>query len=342
MRLAVLMAAIFLIPAAYTQTLRDLAAARNIHIGTAVTPSHLNEPGFAKTLAREFNQVEPENSLKFGPIHPALDKYDFAPGDALVTFAQEHQMVVRGHTLVWHNQLPNWLKTGEHTPAELKQILQDHIAKVVGHYAGKVYAWDVVNEAFETNGALRKYLWSSAPGIGLEGTGFIEQALRWAHAADPKAKLFYNDYSAEGMNAKSEAIYRMARDFKERGVPLDGIGMQMHFGIKASGDATAGKIEANFKRLTELGLEVQITELDVKLPVPPTEDMLKAQAARYSEIVGVCVRNPHCTAIQTWGFTDRYSWIPHQNPGFGAALPFDADYQPKPAYGAIREALQGK
>lgn len=331
--------AILLAQAAAGQSLRSLAAERNLRIGTAVEPSHLNEPAYAATLAREFNQVQPENSMKFGLVHPGPETYNFAPGDALIAFAQAHQMAVRGHTLVWHNQLPAWIKTGDRTPEQLSAILQDHIAKVVGHYAGKVYAWDVVNEAFDKDGTVRKYLWSSAPGIGLAGTGFIEQALRWAHAADDQAKLFYNDFSAEGMNAKSEAIYQMARDFKQRGVPLDGIGMQMHFSPNATPDASLEKMEANFKRLTDLGLEVQITELDVKLPDPATEAMLTAQANRYRDIVTLCLKNPHCTAIQTWGFTDRYSWIPHQNPGFGAALLFDRDYQPKPAYTAIQKAF---
>jgi endo-1,4-beta-xylanase len=258
-----------------------------------------------------------------------------------VAFAQAHGMAVRGHTLVWHNQRPKWLTSGTFTSEQLFSILQDHIKTVVGHYAGKVYAWDVVNEAFETDGSLRKTMWSNAPGIGLEGTGYIEQALKWAHAADPKALLFYNDYNAETMNAKSDAIFKMALDLKARGVPLDGIGLQMHVGAKPP---SLDGMESNMKRIADLGLQVQITELDVKLLVDSsgaaTPELLETQAKVYHDIVALCVKNPRCTAIQTWGFTDKYSWIPGSSKGNGAALEFDANYQPKPAYHAIVEAMK--
>ena len=317
------------------QTLRSLADARNVHFGTAVAPAHLGEEDYATLLAREFNQVEPENAMKFGPIHPSRDTYNFGPADELVKFAQAHKMAVRGHTLVWHNQVANWVRDGNFSADQIAAISREHIRTVLGHYAGQVYAWDVVNEAFENDGSLRKTLWSR------DGTGYIEQALRWAHAADPAALLFYNDFGAEGMNAKSDAIYKMAKDFKTRGVPLDGIGWQMHIGLKPP--ATTA-LKANLDRITALGLQVQITELDVKLPVDAsgvaTAGAIEAQAAVYRDIVGVCLANPHCTAIQTWGFTDKYSWIPRANRGFGAALEFDGHYQPKPAYRAIVEAFQ--
>src|SRR5262249_40944013 len=154
--------------------------------------------------------------MKFGPIHPARTTYNFGPADALVAFARTNKMAVRGHTLVWHSQNPGWLTGGGFTPTQLSDILQEHINAVVSHYAGQVYAWDVVNEAFNDNGTLRSTFWSDAPGIGLAGTAYIEQTFRWAHAADPAALLFYNDYSAEQINTKSDAIYKMAQDFKAR------------------------------------------------------------------------------------------------------------------------------
>jgi len=312
------------------QSLRSLADARGIHIGTAVAPSHLSEAAYAETLAREFNQAEPENAMKFGPIHPGPKEYNFGPADAVVEFARAHRMDVRGHTLVWHNQVSNWVKNGNFTPEQLTAILDEHIQTVVGRYAGKVYAWDVVNEAFETDGSLRKTIWSGSP-------DYIEHAFRQAHEADPKALLFYNDYSAEVVNKKSDAIYKMAQDFKARRVPLDGVGLQMHVGLKPG---ALSSMEANIKRLTDLGLQVQITELDVKLPLEVTPESLAAQAKVYGDIVGMCLRNAKCTAVQTWGFTDKYSWIPGANKGFGAALELDVNYQPKPAYQAIQEALK--
>jgi endo-1,4-beta-xylanase len=316
------------------QSLRSLADERGIRIGAAVAPMHLGEEGYASALAREFSQAEPENAMKFGPIHPQPKSYEFGPADAVVEFAQAHKMAVRGHTLVWHNQVAPWVKAGNYTPEQLSAILKEHIDTVVGRYAGKVYAWDVVNEAYESDGSLRKTVWSDTP-------GYLERAFRWAHAADPKALLFYNDFSAEVANKKSDAIYEMAKDFKSRGVPIDGIGMQMHIGLKPGSLAS---MEANMKRITDLGLQVQITELDVKLPVDASgivqAESLENQARVYGDIVAMCLRNPKCTAIQIWGFTDRYSWIPRSSKGFGAALPFDENYRPKPAYQAIVEALR--
>lgn len=323
------------------QPLRQFADSRGIRIGAAVIPSLLEEEPYAATLAREFNQVEPESVMKFGPIHPSPTEYHFGPADALVAFARQNRMVVRGHTLLWHRQQPAWLTGGGFQPAQLSTILQDHIRRVVGHYAGEVYAWDVVNEAFREDGSLRPTIWFNAPGIGPQGTGYIEQAFRWAREADPRALLFYNDYSAEDTNTKSDAIYQMVRDFKTRGVPIDGVGMQMHLTTKV---APLAGMEANMRRLIGLGLEIQITELDVRLPVDSAGNAapadIAAQAQIYRDVVSLCLKAARCTAIQTWGFTDKHSWIPGEFPGLGAALEFDARYRPKPAYQGMQEALR--
>ena len=322
-------------------TLRGLAEARHRHIGTAISPFALaNDAAYRDAAAREFDQVEPENAAKFGLIHPQRDSYNFGPVDALLEFAAAHRMVVRGHTLVWHSQNPAWLAHGDFTPAQLSEILHDHIKTVMGRYAGRIYAWDVVNEALLDDGSLRKTIWHNNPGIGLDGTAYIEQAFRWAHEADPKALLFYNDYDAEGINAKSDAIYAMVKDFKARGVPIDGVGLQMHL---TANPPPVETIEANIRRLTGLGLQVQYTELDVRVPLEsgqPTPESLAAQAKIYGDVVAACLKFQLCTAIQTWGLSDKYSWIPGKYRGFGAALEFDAAMQPKPAYRAIAAALQ--
>jgi GH35 family endo-1,4-beta-xylanase len=213
--------------------LRQAAEARHILIGTAAAPRYLDEADYSAILGSEFSELEPENQMKFQVIHPRagdeLNSFDYKPADALADFAQSHNMLLRGHTLVWHNQIPDWVKQGHYPELQLATILKSHINGVVTHYASKVYAWDVVNEAFKDDGTMRDTLWYNQPGIGAgKGTQYIEQALRWAHAADPKAKLFYNDYDAEVVNQKSDAIYTMAKDFKQRGVPLDGIGFQTH------------------------------------------------------------------------------------------------------------------
>ena len=211
------------------------------------------------------------------------------------------------------------------------------------HYSGQVFAWDVVNEALDENGNLRDSIWYNQPGIGFsgKGTAYIEKVFRWAHKADPHALLFYNEAEGEGLNRKSDAIYAMVRDFRHRGVPVDGVGLQMHIPVL---DADIPAIVANISRLTALGLQVHITELDVSLPVEADGQVrpgdLTRQGEVYRGIVRACLNNSACTAIQTWGFTDKYSWIPSFFPGEGWALLWDANYQKKPAYASVNKALQ--
>ncbi len=218
--------------------------------------------------------------------------------------------------------------------------LQDHITTVMGHYAGKVYAWDVVNEAFNDDGTMRDTIWYDQPGIGFAGMGtqYIELALGWAHAADPNAQLFYNDYNAEPMNVKSDAIYAMAQDFKNRGVPLDGVGFQLHIDLSFDDPTTLASFTSNLQRFAALGLNLHIPELDIRLS-DSSAASFNAQAKLYGEIARICVQQPACKLFQTWGFTDKHSWIPGAFPGWGWALPWDANYQKKPAYFSIRNAL---
>jgi len=328
-------------PSAPTTTLRELATPRGVLMGTAAdSPFLSSDATYASVLGTEYSQLQAENEMKFGLIHPQQGTYDFSGGDALVSFAQAHNMVVRGHTLVWYQEVPDWVTNGGFGATDLSSILLDHVNTVMGHYAGQVYAWDVVNEAFNDDGTMRDTIWYDQPGIGFAGqeTKYIEQALQWAHAADPAAKLFYNDYSAETMNAKSDAIYAMAADFKNRGVPLDGIGFQTHVDLTFDNPSTLASFASNLQRFADLGLDVHITELDIRLS-DNTQASLNAQAKLYGELMTMCVQQPRCKVFQTWGFTDKYSWIPNAFPGWGWALPFDDTYQKKPAYTAISNAL---
>jgi endo-1,4-beta-xylanase len=324
-------------------TLRQAAAAHHILIGAAADPSFLAETDYSSILGTEFSQLQPENAMKFGPIHPRPDTdpqpYDFRGADALVAFAQAHSMAVRGHTLVWHNQVPEWVKKGNYSSSELAKILQDHIHTVVAHYASKVYAWDVVNEAFNDDGSMRHTLWYDQPGIGSgAGSKYIEQAFRWTRTADPKAKLFYNDYDAEEVNQKSDAIYAMAQDFKKRGVPLDGIGFQTHIRLKFDDPPRLASFAKNMQRFADLGLELHITELDIRLN-DSAPASLAAEAKLYGEITTLCMQQPSCKLLQTWGFTDKHSWIPGFYKGQGWALLWDDKYQKKPAYSTAHVAL---
>lgn len=342
------------------QSLRAATHGSGFLVGTAVRPAQLSEAAYASTLAREFNMLEPEDALKWEVVHPERNAYDFSQADQIVDFAIRHHMKVRGHTLVWHRQNPKWLTNGTYTSAELGRILEAHIKNVVGHYRGKVFAWDVVNEAFDElhPGTLRSTIWRDQPGIGMEvreanhpapaergrklGYFYIERCFRWTHDADPQALLFYNEAEAETVSPKSDAIFAMARDFRQRHVPFDGVGFQMHIG-KLHPDLAS--ISDNIARFTALGIQVQITELDVALAVnangDPRPEDLQIQANIYREIATVCLSHPGCTAIQTWGFTDKYSWIgSHSKQTQGAALLFDRNYRAKPAYEALRNALQ--
>jgi endo-1,4-beta-xylanase len=281
--------------------------------------------------------------LKWWTLRPTADVFDFKQADEIVGFARAHGMKVRGHCLLWDHNNPKWLAEGSLSPAQLSHILQEHITTVMKHYSGRVFAWDVVNEVLDEHGTPRDSPWYNRPGIGLsgQGTAYIEQAFHWAHEADPKALLFYNEAEGEGLKYKSDAIYSMVKDFKARGVPIDGVGFQMHISRL---DYDIDSVARNIERLTKLGLQVHITELDVSLPVDARGeaqiDDIQHQAEIYRRVVRACLQNRGCTAIQTWGFTDKYSWIgSHSHHTRGAALLFGRSYKPKPAYNAVLQEL---
>lgn len=330
----------------FAQTLRQQADRAGMSVGAAVDPRRFSEPAYTSTLAREFNMLEAENVMKWGTIRPNQKTFNFNPGDQVVAFAQTHKMKVRGHTLLWSEYNPAWLTNGRFTPRQLRSMLKEHITKVMKHYAGQVFAWDVVNESFDANGKVEPSIWYDSPGIGLkgEGTAYIEQAFRWARAADPKALLFYNDYDIEGINPKSDAVYEMVKDFKRRGVPIDGVGLQAHIFDLSAKDLSS--LSANIRRFVALGVQVHITEMDVGLPVntdgnPLNDADLVRQADIYRQVATVCLQQPGCTALQTWGFTDKYTWIPSYTKGEkGAPLLFDRNFAPKPAYRALLDAFE--
>src|ERR1700730_18008157 len=325
-------------------SLRNAADHDSLLIGTAVRAAQLSEIRYAASLSREFNMVEPEDAMKWWVVRRNQGTFDFRQGDEVVRFAQAHGMKVRGHCLLWARDNPEWLAQGHFTPAQLSLLLRDHIAHVMKHYAGQVFAWDVVNEALDENGDVRDSIWYDRPGIGFAGKGtrYIEQAFRWAHESDPQALLFYNEAEGEELNGKSDAIYDMVRDFKRRGVPIDGVGLQLH--VSKLNLDVAG-LQANIARIAALGVQVHITELDVSIPLslegnPMNKDDLIRQAQIYRSAVRACLQSSGCTAIQTWGFTDKYSWIGSSSHGArGMALPLDRAYRSKPAYGAILEEL---
>ncbi len=328
------------------QSLRQAADHAGVLIGTAVRPSQLSEANYASTVAREYNMIEAEDVMKWWVLRPDEASFDFRQGDELVRFAQSHGMKVRGHCLVWGRYNPDWLTQGHFTTEQLSRLLHEHITNVMKHYSGQVFAWDVVNEALDENGNVRDSIWYNQPGIGMSSkeTAYIEQVFRWAHEADAHALLFYNEAEGEGMNRKSDAVYAMVKDFRQRHVPIDGVGLQMHVPVEMDIERMAAQLQANLTRLASLGIQVHITELDVSAPLNAkgnsrSEDLMR-QAEVYRSVVRACLDSLGCTAIQTWGFTDKYSWIgSHSHGARGNALPFDRAYMPKASYRAILQEL---
>ncbi len=322
------------IPPTFSQDLplRALAETRGIDIGAAVAVGPLNgEPEYAEILGREFGMLVGENAFKWESLHLTRKLYYFDDTDRIVDFAEANGMKVRGHTLVWHNQNPSWLVRELKTREDAIAVLKEHISTVVGRYKGRIVAWDVVNEAVDdSTGELRESPWLTAI-----GPDYIALAFQFAHEADPDAKLYYNDYGAEGIGGKGDAVFELVKGLKEQGVPIHGVGWQGHF----QQSSFIMDMKDNGRRVADLGLEISITELDVRIPIPPTDLMIEKQAEMDKKVTETCLALPNCKAIVTWGFTDKHSWVPGFFSGEGAALPFDESYQHKLAYSAIRAAL---
>ncbi|MEU4879410.1 endo-1,4-beta-xylanase [Streptomyces althioticus] len=325
------------------------AAPEGFVIGTAVAGGghHLEQDypdpftydkEYRKVLGREFSSVSPENQMKWDYIHPERDRYDFKQADAIVEFARKNHQVVRGHTLLWHSQNPAWLEEGDFTKAELRGILREHITKVVGRYKGKIQQWDVANEIFDDQGNLRtqENIW-----IRELGPEIVADAFRWAHKADPKAKLFFNDFNVESVNAKSDAYYALVKDLLKQRVPVHGFSVQGHLSTRYG---FPGDLADNLHRFDALGLETAVTELDVRMDVPegslPTPAQEKQQAEYYQRMLEACLDVEGCNSFTIWGFTDKYSWVPVFFEGEGFATVMTEDFDRKPAYHALRDTLK--
>ncbi len=325
------------------------AAPEGFVVGTAVAGGghHLEQDypdpftydrEYRKVLGRQFSSVSPENQMKWEFIHPERDRYDFGQADAIVEFAQRNKQVVRGHTLLWHSQNPAWLEEGDFSKEELRTILREHITTVVGRYAGKIQQWDVANEIFDDQGNLRTQdnIW-----IRELGPGIVADAFRWAHEADPKAKLFFNDYNVESVNAKSDAYYALVQDLLAQGVPVDGFSVQGHLSTRYG---FPGDLADNLRRFDALGLETAITELDVRMDLPesgvPTKAQERQQADYYQRMLEACLDVDGCNSFTIWGFTDKYSWVPVFFEGEGYATVMTGDFKRKPAFYALRDTLK--
>lgn len=318
-------------------TLKQAGMCAGRPIGVALAERYMGDAEYVEN-AHQFNYVTPEDEMKWDATEPTRGTFTFDQADEIVDFALANGMQVKGHTLLWHNQLPSWL-TSINNPTDLRAAMVDHIEGLMTYYQGKVIAWDVVNEAWDDNGELRDSVWSR-----VLGQSFIEEAFRAARAADPTVKLYYNDYDIESDYPKADAVYAMAQDFVARGVPIDGIGMQMHTRT-ADEDPPIPEFVANIDRFIALGLEVVLSEMDVRLCADGT---FEKQAERYHDIIAVCVARPKCTAITFWGISDKYSFLNSrtdlacQGSEPPRPLLWTDDYVKKPAFQAVIDALIGR
>lgn len=322
---------------------------------------------YARTLRYEFNAVVVEHHLKWAPLcvesHTTttscsatetvvdadvgivappprrLGRYDFHHADAIVDWALKHQMKVKGHVLVWHVTSPTEILEAM-TPEQVREHLKRHIFTTMGHFRGRIRVWDVVNEALAPDGSLAETIFYRKL-----GPNYIEDCFRWAHEADPDAILLYNDNKVEGMNGpnkrKADAFYHLLAGMIQKGVPVHGCGIQAHFNAAGTGrnrPPTPRMVKNQIHRLGNLGLKVNISEMDVRVSQLPQELRHIAQRQIYHDILAAALTEPAFDGIWLWGFTDRHTWVTHfyydDEP-----LIFDDEYGRKESYYGLREAL---
>jgi endo-1,4-beta-xylanase len=307
-----------------------------VQFGTAVDFGALTrDPHYRALLLQTFSLVEPENALKFYATEPERNVFDFRAADAIVRYARDHRLQVRGHVLVDPSFLPDWLLNGHFTRTELIEILTNHIRVVMGRYRGQIEAWDVVNEAVDDGSSrLRSSIWAN-----VIGPDFITIAFETAHEVDPAAKLFYNDYSIERPGPKSDMVYALVKGLLKQHVPVSGVGFEAHLSLPDRPDPQA--VRANVERFGALGMEVAITEMDVEIyhSASPMAERLQQQAGYYRDMAWVCHQVSACKTFNVWGVSDRYSWIMFSTGHWDEPLLFDADFQPKPAYQAVLDGF---
>jgi endo-1,4-beta-xylanase len=306
------------------------AAAGGRYFGSDMTGDLLSNSTVTQLQSQQFNMVTPGNEMKWDTTEPSNGTFNFAPGDQIVAYAQANSERVRCHNLVWQSQLPSWVSA---LPAnQVQAAMETHITTEATHYKGDCYAWDVVNEPFNSDGSF-----VSDPFFNAMGSGYIADALKTAHAADPNAKLYINDFGIEGENAKSNAMFSLAQSLLAQGVPLNGIGFESHFVL----GQIPSDMQANMQRFANLGLDVAVTELDDRITLPATSADLTQQATEFSEVVKDCLGVSRCVGVTQWAVGDADSWVPGAFSGQGAATMFDQNYSPKAAFTSVQNTLAG-
>jgi endo-1,4-beta-xylanase len=346
--------------------LKDVFA-KDFLIGGALNDDVVSgrDPKAAAIAARHFSTATAENVMKWMHIHPEPNKYDFSASDRFVDFGRKNNMFIVGHTLIWHWQTPGWVFVdGANKPLTRDALLarmRDHIFTVVGHYKGRVNGWDIVNEALDDNGQLRKTKW-----LEIIGEDFIAKAFEFAHEADPNAELYYNDFSLDEP-AKRDACVRLVKNLRSKGIRIDGVGIQGHWGMD---HPVREDIEAFLNAMAALGVKVMITEMDVDILPSATgyrgadisaraelrkglnpyvnglpDQMQKKLADRYAELFSIFHKHAgQVSRVTLWGVYDKTSWL-NNWPVRGRTnypLLFDRNYKPKPAFYAVIKTAKGK
>jgi len=320
------------------ETLRELGNRYDLRIGTCVDGYALRISQYAETVMREFSVITSENALKFGKLSHERGAYDFSAADSFVAFAEARDLEVRGHVLIWGYQLPKWLTDSQLSPEDVADVFTTHIKTVVGRYRGRIATWDVVNEAINADGSFTDNIWYRAM-----GAEYVDIAFQAARAADPDALLFYNDLGVEATPEQSVGMFRLLQGLRDRGRPIDGVGLQMHLELRHR--SAVRQLSKELVRLAELGLRTHVTELDVRIQLSnatATPAELETQAEIYRAVLRACLETPSCDTLILWGVSDRFSWIPHFFRGSGEALVLDAEYRPKPAYYAMISELHNR
>ncbi|KAA8893115.1 beta-1,4-endoxylanase [Sphaerosporella brunnea] len=312
--------------------LNVLAEKSGRYFGSATDNPELTDTAYTAILGdkNEFGIITPGNSMKWDATEPSRGTFTFTGGQQIVDFANANGQAIRGHNLVWHSQLPAWVTSGNFDKATLTSIMQNHITTLVTHWKGQLAQWDVVNEAFNDDGTFRQNVFYTTI-----GEDYIQIAFETARAADPDVKLCINDYNIEGSGAKATALYNLVSKLKAANAPIDCIGIQGHLIV----GEVPSTLQANWAQFASLGVDVAITELDIRMTLPETDALLQQQAKDYATVVAACMNVSRCIGITIWDYTDKYSWVPQTFSGQGDACPWDSNLQKKPAYASIASAL---
>jgi len=330
------------------QSLRALGDLINLPIGSALTPQDITQ--WATISGGQFSVITGANAMKWETVEPSQGSYDWTDADQLIAFAKANHQLVRGHTLLWHNQLPGWLTAGvadgSITTNQLWALLERHIFTEVGRYRGKIWQWDVANEFFtdgNPSGINPNDWWIKALGPTV-----LPKAFQWAHQADPNALLFYNDYNItgeDGTNAKADAVFNWVKQQRDAGVPIHGVGTQAHLDTQYGFDPQ--RFQQDLERYASIGLKIAITEADVRTFVSdaatqtPTDSLaLFAQPFEYSAMLQAAISVPAVVSFTVWGWTDADSWVPGTFAGEGYACIYDVNQQPKQAYFTLQKDLE--